>query len=475
MTPYCQLTMFKITCQNTACGTSFYFDKEKSPNATKVICPKCKQVQTIHLSMEDFVQSVRQLIMAGKTSETLRFMRDYCLYLDSTFLTNVILLECRFNGLVQDFTIRGIMERTDYDLGIRQINHAILYLLEPLNNNRQPFIKIERDKTKGRLLHTIPPEMALHQSCRIIVRIAFTDEIVKAGLDPSVKYNVEDIRISDLMAVELIDLNDEDTFTIQPITDEKQAVFTEDYTQWLFKVKPLRVGNFALTLKVSVVVVVNGEKVNHNIVLEKSVHILIEQKQEKAVSDLDKVVFVDENKILQLAPLYKTTTTHDTTYMQNEEPPPIVEEEITWRSPYPNKTEIDSSEVNSNIYLGSLGTLTDASKNITFHLSKGINRIGRLTDKGFLSFIKSKFSTVIHFQIDDNTISRHHCDIEVRWHKAKKRNEYILTDKADKNKKASTNGTFINGIRLSPIQDVVLKNGDLIRIGRTELVFQTDK
>ena len=89
----------------------------------------------------------------------------------------------------------------------------------------------------------------------------------------------------------------------------------------------MRLGNFALTLKVSVVVVVNGEKVNHDIVLEKSVHILIDQKQQKAVSDLDNGIFVDENKVLQLTPLSNTTT------IQIVESAQIVEKEINWMNP----------------------------------------------------------------------------------------------------------------------------------------------
>lgn len=37
--------MLKVDCNNPVCGETYYFNDEKFPNATKVKCPKCGQVQ----------------------------------------------------------------------------------------------------------------------------------------------------------------------------------------------------------------------------------------------------------------------------------------------------------------------------------------------------------------------------------------------------------------------------------------------
>lgn len=39
--------MRKIKCENPICGTTFYFNEKKNPNATKVRCPKCKNIQAL--------------------------------------------------------------------------------------------------------------------------------------------------------------------------------------------------------------------------------------------------------------------------------------------------------------------------------------------------------------------------------------------------------------------------------------------
>jgi phage FluMu protein Com len=39
--------MKKITCTNSICEATFYFDEQRYPNATEVKCPKCKNIQPL--------------------------------------------------------------------------------------------------------------------------------------------------------------------------------------------------------------------------------------------------------------------------------------------------------------------------------------------------------------------------------------------------------------------------------------------
>ncbi len=95
----------------------------------------------------------------------------------------------------------------------------------------------------------------------------------------------------------------------------------------------------------------------------------------------------------------------------------------------------------------------------TFNLRKGINRIGRYSKS-------TKRDVNIAIQTTDTMMSRHHCDIEVRWNARRNNFEYALTD-------YSANGTFINaGHRMARSEEKTLRDNDTIQIGRTKVVLR---
>ena len=94
-----------------------------------------------------------------------------------------------------------------------------------------------------------------------------------------------------------------------------------------------------------------------------------------------------------------------------------------------------------------------------YKLEKGINIIGREADISITS---------------DRYISRRHCMIEV----VEKFGEMqcILTDDGSLSQSGepSTNGTFLNDLRLTRHDRLFLSHGDKVRIGRTEFLFKND-
>lgn len=95
----------------------------------------------------------------------------------------------------------------------------------------------------------------------------------------------------------------------------------------------------------------------------------------------------------------------------------------------------------------------------TFELRKGINRIGRHSKS-------TKRDVNIAIQTMDTMMSRHHCDIEVRWNVRKNNYEYALSD-------YSSNGTFINARdRMARSEERLLRDNDTIQIGRTKVVLR---
>ena len=100
------------------------------------------------------------------------------------------------------------------------------------------------------------------------------------------------------------------------------------------------------------------------------------------------------------------------------------------------------------------------TESYTFELRKGINRIGRASNT-------TSRDVNIMIKTSDKYMSRHHCDIQIRWHPEKTVFEYFLTDKN------SSNGTFVNaGKRLTPEREVLINDGDTIQVGRTKLVLK---
>jgi transcriptional regulator of acetoin/glycerol metabolism len=69
----------------------------------------------------------------------------------------------------------------------------------------------------------------------------------------------------------------------------------------------------------------------------------------------------------------------------------------------------------------------------------------------------------LHIEIDDAQVSAPHADLRLE------RRNWLLTDLG------STNGTYVNGDRISPRQDRTLRDGDVIEVGRTFLTIRLDQ
>jgi hypothetical protein len=92
-----------------------------------------------------------------------------------------------------------------------------------------------------------------------------------------------------------------------------------------------------------------------------------------------------------------------------------------------------------------------------FALQKGKSIIGR----------KSSTKKVdIEINSSDAAMSRQHCSIEEYVDKVH-RVFYIISD-AD-----SKAGTFLNGMKLHPIDEIYLEENDKIRLGRSTLIYKT--
>lgn len=113
-----------------------------------------------------------------------------------------------------------------------------------------------------------------------------------------------------------------------------------------------------------------------------------------------------------------------------------------------DETRIGSSPI------ASVGMLID-NKGATYQLCIGINTIGR---KAVSS------SASVQIATDDRTMSRSHAIIEVR--NAGGQTLHILRNGANKNP------SYLNGSVIGQKDQLILNNGDRIKMGNTELTFK---
>ncbi len=128
---------------------------------------------------------------------------------------------------------------------------------------------------KGHLMYNIPQQMEVGRDTRCEVRIAFERAALLQDIDQPEEVSLREVRISNVMAVELIDPSPDDDppFRIRSISSAEQFIDEWGYTQWIFYVKALREGRFPLVLKVSVVEIVGGKERRREIVLEEMVEV----------------------------------------------------------------------------------------------------------------------------------------------------------------------------------------------------------
>jgi hypothetical protein len=164
----------------------------------------------------------------------------------------------------------------------------------------------------GIVLYRIPTQMQLHNSHLCLVRIAIDIENLMRNLPASIKNPTlrEHVRIARQMEVVFIPTPH---FEIESINRPQQLIEFEDNTEWQFHVRPLHLGKYPLTLRISIVLpdgvkesvhteaieVVSHtvpeamEQAMHNLLLENTPSANAPQQQDSSASNAPtKILFV---------------------------------------------------------------------------------------------------------------------------------------------------------------------------------------
>lgn len=158
------------------------------------------------------------------------------------------------------------------------------------NNNKN--VKIE-DKTKsdvipdvieqpGTMAYTVPSEMQVGKNYPIKLRISKTKnkvELIEGDRNITIydstiqsKVVIESIRVESIMSAQLI--GDSDKFQITSLSTELQNIEETGYTEWEWRIKPLKGGQSYLKLIVKVRVKEDGQEFYKDItVFDKNVNV----------------------------------------------------------------------------------------------------------------------------------------------------------------------------------------------------------
>jgi hypothetical protein len=162
----------------------------------------------------------------------------------------------------------GQLDRILEDRAAATASTEILYGIDPVEDLTNPD-DTGKDGTeprgwtrskppRGKVLYKIPAKMQYKNLHRCVIRIANTKHALLKNLNfPEAEATImNDIRIADQMEVIFVD---NPNFDITAINNPIQIVEDDDPTEWNFDVRPLTLGQFPLSFRISIILP-NGKK-----------------------------------------------------------------------------------------------------------------------------------------------------------------------------------------------------------------------
>lgn len=134
------------------------------------------------------------------------------------------------------------------------------------------------------------------------IRIAMIEELLIKGFEVTQDTKLEDIPVTEIMEVELFDFSDSKNFEIKSFSSHEQTIIENNYTEWLFFVKPLEEGIHTLFLKVNVIQYIRDKERKREEVFKLKINVISKLKDSTTVSrsniwkDTNIYVSLGENK-----------------------------------------------------------------------------------------------------------------------------------------------------------------------------------
>jgi hypothetical protein len=145
-------------------------------------------------------------------------------------------------------------------------------LLIENTDQARPSTSGQPGKKMGKVLYHIPGMMQVEKWTRCTIRLAWEELLLSEGLKiPEEERVIESIRLGNVMQVSLEESRNGQNFEINPLNNTEQFISEDEFTEWLFDVKPYKEGTFTLILRVTLIQVIEGIDRKKDIVLERNV------------------------------------------------------------------------------------------------------------------------------------------------------------------------------------------------------------
>ncbi len=189
----------------------------------------------------------------------------------------VLSLEGRLNEANKS-RLFGTISDQDLQIIYNQIRKALIDQVSSLTDaDFQETSTSESSKSntgKGSILYRIPNTMEVGVENKCVVRIAIDKETIIQNIELDQHVQLKDIRVSDVMMVELVDPSGDAPFAIRNLNSPEQFIDPNEHTEWIFMVRPLLEGTYPLMIKVAVIELVYEKERRREIVLEERIQIV---------------------------------------------------------------------------------------------------------------------------------------------------------------------------------------------------------
>ncbi|MFN0216327.1 MAG: hypothetical protein ACKVT2_18870 [Saprospiraceae bacterium] len=234
---------------------------------------------------------LQELLRANKIEETLELLRQIIAPTASDKINLHILLSADLSAL-KALRMGGVEDLDTLIRKEKKLRNSVLEFINILSevdldlsaarpaptdaHSYAPAAAPAKKSKTGSVLYAIPHTMQVNTEKKCVVRLAFDEKYLLENFFQGSGTHIQSIRrIEERMEVELLDPNEEKVFVVREINSTMQKVEQEDYTEWLFFVKPLLEGTFELWIKVTVVIKSeDGSPDRKEIVLQENIEVV---------------------------------------------------------------------------------------------------------------------------------------------------------------------------------------------------------
>ncbi|HHM21847.1 MAG TPA: TonB family protein, partial [Bacteroidetes bacterium] len=191
---------------------------------------------------------------------------------------DLLLIEARYQQVSKEL-IQGTVSDEASKLEFNKIRKDLIAFIDILQENHltrsdAKGVDGQPDIYNGEVLYRIPHKMQLQEEVKCLVRLAFDRKVILEDIELQKGDVLKDIRISEVMGVELLDPKGGKAFEIRTLHDTVQFVEKDLFTEWVFFVTPILEGLHDLVLKISIIEIKKGIERKRNVVLEEKVEIV---------------------------------------------------------------------------------------------------------------------------------------------------------------------------------------------------------